>query len=76
MIVHFVNLTNEGTWRGPLDELIAVGPIQVRVKLPDDVRGRSAQLLVSDAKVSIGVQQGWANLEVKSILDHEVVVII
>jgi len=75
MILHFVNLTNEGTWRGPIDELIPVGPIQVKVKLPDDVRGRSSQLLVSDAKPMVAVQQGWASFEFKSIVDHEVVVI-
>jgi hypothetical protein len=74
-ILHLVNLTNEGTWRGPLDELIAVGPIQVRVKLPEDVRGRSLQLLVSGEKPAMTMRQGWAAFEVKSILDHEAVVI-
>ena len=75
LILHLVNLTNEGTWRGPLDELIAVGPIQVRVKLPEDVRGRNMQLLVSGGKPAVAIRQGWAGFEVKSILDHEVVVI-
>ncbi|MDQ6699105.1 MAG: Tat pathway signal protein, partial [Acidobacteriota bacterium] len=75
LILHLVNLTNEGTWRGPLDELIAVGPIQVRVKLPEDVRGRNLQLLVSGLKPTVAVRQGWAGFELKSILDHEVVVV-
>jgi hypothetical protein len=75
LILHLVNLTNEGTWRGPIDELIAVGPLQVRVKLPDDVHGRNAQFLVSPAKPVVTVRDGWASFEVKSILDHEVVVI-
>ena len=34
LILHVVNLTNEGTWRGPLDELIPVGPHEVRIKIP------------------------------------------
>jgi hypothetical protein len=75
LILHLVNLTNEGTWRAPLDELIAVGPLEVRVKLPDDVKGRGAQFLVSKNKPAVAVRQGWATLEVKSVLDHEVVVI-
>ncbi len=75
LILHLVNLTNEGTWRAPVDELIAVGPLGLRLKLPADVRGRSAQLLVSNAKLSVAVRDGWATLEVKSVLDHEVVVI-
>jgi hypothetical protein len=75
LILHLVNLTNEGTWRAPLDELIAVGPLEVRVKLPDDVKGHGAQYLVSKSKPTVGVRQGWATFEVKSVLDHEVVVI-
>jgi hypothetical protein len=68
-------LSNEGTWRAPLDETIPVGPIEVRVKLPDDVRARSAQFLVSAAKPTMTVRQGWATFEVKSVADHEVVVV-
>ncbi len=75
LILHLVNLTNEGTWRAPLDELIAVGPLEIRVKLPDDIKGRSARLLVSKGKPAVAVRQGWAALEVKSVLDHEVAVI-
>ncbi len=75
LILHLVNLTNEGTWRAPLDELIAVGPLEVRVKLPDDVKGHGAEYLVSKSKPAVTVRQGWATLEVKSVLDHEVVVI-
>ena len=52
-----------------------MGPLEVRVKLPDDVKARGAQYLVSKAKPSIAVKQGWATFEVKSVLDHEVVVV-
>ncbi len=75
LILHLVNLTNEGTWRAPLDELIPVGPLDIRVKLPDDVKGRGAQFLVSRNKPALAIKQGWANIEVKSVLDHEAVVI-
>jgi hypothetical protein len=74
-ILHLVNLTSTGTWRSPVDELIAVGPLQVRIKLPAGVPGRTAKRLVTAGAAALTVRQGWAELEVKSILDHEVIVI-
>jgi hypothetical protein len=75
LILHLVNLTNEATWRAPMSELIAVGPIQVKVKLPDDVHGMAIQCLVSSIEPALALHQGWVTFEVKSIQDHEVVVI-
>jgi hypothetical protein len=75
LIVHLVNLTNSGTWRAPIDELIPIGPVQVRVKLPEGVPGRSARLLVLAGSTPVAARQGWAEFTVKSILDHEVIVL-
>jgi hypothetical protein len=75
VILHLVNLTSAGTWRAPVDELIPVGPLHVKVKLPAGVRGKTARLLVAGGHASSSVGGGWANFVVKSILDHEVVVI-
>ena len=75
LILHIVNLTNAGTWRASVDELIPVGPLQVRLKLPGGVRGRSVQSLVSGRKLAAITKHGQASFEVKSILDHEVAVI-
>jgi hypothetical protein len=75
VILHLVNLISAGTWRGPIDELIPIGPLQVRVKLPSDLKPRSAQLLVSGARTPIAVKDGWAAFDVKSVLDHEVAVL-
>jgi hypothetical protein len=75
LILHLVNLTNSGTWRAPIDDLIPIGPLQVAVKLPPEVRGRSARLTVSSGTVPVKTNQGWAEFAVKSILDHEMVVI-
>jgi hypothetical protein len=47
----------------------------VRVKLPEDVKGRAVQYLVSGAKATAGTRRGWATFGVKSLADHEVVVI-
>ena len=75
LILHLVNLTNSGTWRQPVDELIPVGPIHVSVKLPQGVRGQHGRLLVAEKKMSATKSTGWYSFEIKSILDHEVVVI-
>jgi hypothetical protein len=75
LILHLVNLVSAGTWRGPIDELVPIGPLQIRLKLPSDVKGRSAQLLVAGRSIPAGAKTGWLTFEVKSILDHEVVVV-
>jgi hypothetical protein len=75
LILHLVNLISAGTWRGPIDELIPIGPLEVRVKLPDDVTARVAERLVSSTRTAVRVKQGWAVFEIPRVLDHEVVVI-
>ncbi len=74
LILHLVNLTSASTWRQPVHELIPVGPFQVRLRLPTDVRGKRARLLVSGKGASVGAKGGWCHFETGAILDHEVVV--
>lgn len=74
VIAHFVNLTATG--RMPIDELIPVGPLQIRIRLPRDVRGRSVKMLVSgNASAPPVLADGWATLNIPPVLDHEVLVI-
>jgi len=75
LILHLVNLTSTGAWRQPIHELIPVGPLRVRVKLPPDVDGKSLRLLVSGGGGTMATENGWARFEVRSVLDHEVAVI-
>jgi hypothetical protein len=75
LILHMVNLTNANTWKAPIDELIPVGPFRVEMKLPNGIAGRAAKALVSTGSVPVANRQGWAEFSVKSILDHEVVVL-
>ena len=75
LILHLVNLTNAGAWRQPVDELIPIGPLKVRVQLPEGVRGRALRLLVTAQKTSLAVAQGWGQFELKSLLDHEVAIL-
>lgn len=75
LILHIVNLTSTATWRQPVDELISIGPLKVGIKLPKEVQGKNLRLLVSDQKIAANVTNGWTHFEIKSVLDHEVVVI-
>lgn len=73
VITHLVNLTATG-WM-PVTELVPVGPLTLRVRLPKDVHGRSARLLVAGHPVHMRADRGWAEVRVDSVLDHEVVVL-
>ena len=75
LIMHLVNLTSAATWRQPLEEFIAVGPFDVKLKLPKSIRGKNVVLKVSEQKISAGLSDGWIFFNIKSLLNHELVVI-
>ena len=75
LIIHLGNLTSAGTWRQPVDEYIPVGPVCVKVKLPDGVSGNKIRLLVGEREISVSTDKSWATFTVPSISDHELVVI-
>ncbi|MPZ20887.1 MAG: Tat pathway signal protein [Luteitalea sp.] len=75
LILHLVNLTSAGTWRSPVHELTPVGPLSVTVKLPEGVRGEQLRLTVSGASVTPARRNGAVRFEIKTISDHEVVVV-
>jgi hypothetical protein len=74
IILHLVNLTSAGTWRAPVEELIPVGPLKVKVRLPEK-NSKAARLLVSGATSRMTLERGMAVITVPSITDHEVIVI-
>jgi hypothetical protein len=72
VILHVVNLTNEGSTQ--IDEVVPVGPIQIKVELPQDVRSSKAKLLVARRSVSGRRSQQWMQVELPSVGEHEVIV--
>ncbi|MEP6596747.1 MAG: Tat pathway signal protein, partial [Ginsengibacter sp.] len=74
LILHVVNLTSAATWRQPLDELISIGPLKLRVELSKG-SGKNIRLNVSGQKVAGKVFEGWVKFEIKSLSDHELAVI-
>jgi hypothetical protein len=75
LILHLVNLTNAGTWRAPVHELIPVGPLQARLQLPGGASARAARSLVAGGEAAVETRDGWAAVEVPPIADHEVIVV-
>jgi len=75
LIIHLVNLTSAATWRQPLEEYIPVGPITVKVKLPEGVAGEYPNLMVAGQRIVANVSDGWSSFQLTSILNHELVVI-
>ena len=75
MTVHLVNLTNPMMMKGPLRELIPIGPERVTVRLPAGVRARKVQLLTSGATPRVETNGSTISVTVPSIECHEVVAI-
>ena len=73
MTVHLVNLTNPMMMKGPVREIIPIGPQQVSIRIPADKRFTKVQLLVSKVGATITERNGFLDLEVPSIDLHEVI---
>lgn len=71
LILHLVNLTNDTAWRGPIHELLPVGPFRVHVRAASP----AVKLLVSKAAVQARSRGEGIEFTVGSISDHEVAVI-
>lgn len=75
IILHMVNLTSEATWRAPLEELIPVGPLAVKIRLRARSAAPPARLLVSGGAPRVTVEGNDAVIRLDAIRDHEVIVI-
>jgi Hypothetical glycosyl hydrolase 6 len=75
LILHVVNLTSAGTWRAPVEELIAVGPLRISVHLPAGVRVSNARACVRQGDLALSRAPGRVTFTLASILDHEMVVL-
>jgi len=75
LVMHLVNLTSDATWRQPLEEYISVGPFEIKIRLPEKIRGKDVELKVTDKKLKGNVVDGWTSFTLESLLDHEMVII-
>jgi hypothetical protein len=75
MIIHLVNQTSESAWNAPMEELIKIGPLKVKVELTKGLSGRDVELRVNRRKLESKVADGWASFVIPAIEDHELIVI-
>lgn len=75
MTVHLVNLTNPMMMKGPLREVIPIGPLRVRVKVPAGARAKRAHLLTAGKSVRAEEAGGVLTVVVPVVDVHEVVAI-
>jgi Hypothetical glycosyl hydrolase 6/Beta-galactosidase trimerisation domain len=73
--VHLVNLTNPMMMKGPLREVTPVGPLHVRVRLPDGRRPSKVSLLTAGTAAPVRIDGGVLRVDVPSVAIHEVIAI-
>jgi hypothetical protein len=74
MTVHLVNLTNPMMMKGPLREVIPIGPLTVTIRMPAGLRARRVQLLTAGGTPRVA-GTGTLTVTVPSVGVHEVVAI-
>jgi hypothetical protein len=75
MTVHLVNLTNPMMMKGPLREVLPVGPLRLRILVPEGATARKVQLLTAGTSVAARTINGALAVTVPSVDVHEVVAI-
>lgn len=75
MTVHLVNLTNPMMMKGPLREIIPIGPLSVRVRVPSGLRATKVKLLTAGTSAAPGETGGTISVSVPTVDVHEVVAI-
>lgn len=75
IILHVVNLTSAATWRPPVHELISIGPLHIKLKLPPGSSAETLTMLVSGKTEEIKSMDNWIHFVLPSVLDHEIVLL-
>jgi hypothetical protein len=73
LTVHLVNLSNPMMMKGPVREIIPIGPQKVRLRLPSGKRLAGVKLLVGGTRPDFSETMGAVEVQVPSIGLHEVV---
>jgi len=75
MTVHLVNLTNPMMMKGPLREVVPVGPLTARIRIPAGTRATKVQLLTAGTAPRVEEAAGLLTVTVPSVDVHEVIAI-
>jgi hypothetical protein len=74
LILHLINLSGCNAWPAYLEEHLPVGPLRVSVRLDGDFRPGSARSRVGDRVLDLEMTDGWATVELPTLVDHELIV--
>ncbi len=72
MTVHLVNLTNPMMMKGPFREFIPIDA-KVRIKIPKGTKPKEVRLLINGTVTEFKNKNGFINLDVTKIMDHEII---
>lgn len=75
LTVHLVNLTNPMMMKGPIRELIPLGPQEVHLFLPEGLRPKKVRLLAAGKRPHFHRSGRHLSVSVPLVVDHEVVAI-
>ena len=75
MTVHLVNLTNPMMMKGPLREIIPIGPLRATIRLPDGGCAKKVQLLTAGTAPRVDQTGATLTVTVPSVDVHEVIAI-
>jgi len=75
MAVHLVNLTNPMMMKGPLREVLPIGPLRVRIRLPQGVRPKTVRLLTAGVTSRVQQSNDVITVPVPSVEVHEIVAV-
>ncbi|HEY1948876.1 MAG TPA: alpha-amylase family protein [Bryobacteraceae bacterium] len=73
VIAHIANLTATG--RMPIDELVPGGPLKLHLQLPKGVHARAVKMLVANTTAAPVISNGWATVNIPTVVGHEVLVL-
>jgi hypothetical protein len=75
LVLHVVNLTGVGSWRAPMEAIIPVGPITLRLRDPARRPSRVVRWRVGGRTERAVPRDGWLHLTLPLVREHELLVI-
>jgi len=75
LVLHIVNLTGVGSWRAPMEEIVPVGPVSVRVRVGQRETERVVRWRVGGRTERVVPRDGWLRLTLPLVREHELALI-
>ena len=73
LTLHLVNLTNPMLMKGPQRQVYPIGPLTVRLRLPEAVQVKQVHLLKAEQELPYQINDGMLSIRVSRIDQYEIV---